>query len=111
MVIVEIEGRSVALTEDGFLCDHRDWSEEVAAVLAAREGMTLTDAHWEIIRFARAYYLRICYLPNMRMFVKAVAQTLGEEKGNSRYLYRLFPKGPLKYACKMAGLPKPPYCI
>lgn len=111
MVILEVEGRSVVLTGDGFLRDHRDWDETVATALAACEGMTLTDAHWEIIRFMRAYYLRAQHLPNMRMFVKAVGQTLGEEKGSSRYLYRLFPKGPLKYACKLAGLPKPPHCI
>lgn len=111
MVILDVGSRSVALTDDGFLCDCRDWDEEIAIALAAREGMTLTEAHWEIIRFVRAYYLRVRHLPNMRMFVKAVAHTLGEEKGNSRYLHRLFPKGPLKYACKMAGLPKPPYCI
>ncbi|GAB6067324.1 sulfurtransferase TusE [Methylothermus subterraneus] len=111
MGMVEVEGRSVALTEEGFLCDYRDWDEAVAVILAAREGMNLTEAHWEILRFARAYYLRFQHLPNMRMFVKAVAQALGEEKGNSRYLYRLFPKGPLKYAFKIAGLPKPPYCL
>lgn len=111
MVILEVEGRSVVLTSDGFLCNHRDWDETVAAALAAREGMILTDAHWEIIRFVRAYYLRVQYLPNMRMFAKAVGQTLGEEKGSSRYLHRLFPRGPLKYACKLAGLPKPPHCI
>lgn len=111
MVILELKERSVALTEDGFLGDPRAWNEDVATALAAREGLTLTDAHWEIIRFVREYYLRVQHLPNMRMFVKAVARTLGEEKGNSRYLYRLFPKGPLKYACMLAGLPKPPHCI
>lgn len=111
MVSLEVKGRSVALTEEGFLRDFRAWDEEVAIALAAREGIGLTEAHWEIIRFMRAYYLRVQHLPNMRMFVKAVANALGEEKGNSRYLHRLFPKGPLKYACKLAGLPKPPHCL
>jgi tRNA 2-thiouridine synthesizing protein E len=45
------------------------------------------------------------------MFVKAVQKEFGEEKGNSRYLHRLFPESPLKYACLIAGLPKPPGCI
>ncbi len=109
--MLDVEGQPVRLTEDGFLCDYQDWNEAVATALAACEGIVLTDAHWEIIRFIRTYYLRVQHLPNMRMFVKAVGQTLGEEKGNSRYLHRLFPKGPLKYACKLAGLPKPPNCI
>lgn len=44
-------------------------------------------------------------------FTKAIARELGEAKGNSRYLHKLFPEGPLKYACKLAGLPKPPTCL
>ncbi len=110
MEVVGRDGR-LALTQDGFLVDYRQWNEQVARELAAREGLELTEAHWEIIRFMRDYYLRLHHLPNMRVFVKAVAQILGEDKGNSRYLHRLFPKGPLKYACKLAGLPRPPHCL
>ena len=51
------------------------------------------------------------HLPNARVFTKAIAVELGEEKGNSRYLHKLFPDGPLKTACKLAGLPKPPTCL
>lgn len=111
MVRLEVNGRSLSLTEDGFLADPQAWDEEVASALAAREGLTLTEAHWEIIHLIRGYYLRYHHLPNMRVFVKAVAQALGSDKGNSRYLHRLFPKGPLKYACKLGGLPKPPHCL
>ncbi len=110
-MVIEINGTPLVLTREGFLADHRQWNEQVAKVLASREGLELTEAHWEVIRFIRDYYLRVEHLPNMRIFVKAVAQALGEDKGNSRYLHRLFPKGPLKYACKLAGLPKPPHCI
>lgn len=111
MVTLKLKEQSIVLTEEGFLHDFRAWDESVAIALARREGLVLSEAHWEIIRFMRAYYLRFQHLPNMRMFVKAVAQTLGHEKGNSGYLHRLFPKGPLYYACKLAGLPKPPYCL
>ncbi len=102
---------SVETTEEGFLRNLHDWNEGVAAQLAAAEGIELDAAHWEIIRFVRAHYLKYGHFPNMRVFVKAVSQVFGEEKGNSRYLHRLFPKGPLKYACKLAGLPKPPHCL
>lgn len=111
MVTLEVNGQTVSLNEEGFLKDWHDWNEAVAEVLAGRDQIALSEAHWEIIRFMRGYYLTYEHFPNMRMFVKAVGQALGEDKGNSRYLHRLFPKGPLKYACKLAGLPKPPYCI
>jgi tRNA 2-thiouridine synthesizing protein E len=56
-------------------------------------------------------YQQFQHLPNARMFVAAIRKQFGEEKGNSRYLQKLFPQGPLKYACKIAGLPKPPTCL
>jgi len=101
----------VAVNDQGFLLDASAWNEQLAMCLAARENIELTDRHWEIIRFIRAYYFEYKHLPNARMFVKAVAKALGEDKGNSRYLHQLFPDGPLKYVCKLAGLPKPPGCL
>jgi tRNA 2-thiouridine synthesizing protein E len=97
--------------EQGFLIRAADWNEQVAQVLADINDISLTAAHWEIINFIRQYYLQYKHLPNARVFAKAIAKTLGEEKANSRYLLRLFPDGPLKYACKLAGLPKPPTCL
>lgn len=101
----------VTLTSEGFLENPADWDERIAAELAGRSGIALTEAHWEIIRFMRGYYLTYRHLPNARMFVKAVQKALGNEKGTSRYLYRLFPDGPLKLSCLIAGVPKPPSCI
>ena len=97
--------------EQGFLIRAADWNEQVAQVLADINDISLTAAHWEIINFIRQYYLQYKHLPNARVFAKAIAKNLGEEKANSRYLLRLFPDGPLKYACKLAGLPKPPTCL
>lgn len=110
-MVIEKAGRVVETTEEGFLVDLLDWDEAVAVQLAAAEGIELDAARWEIVHFVRKHYLAHGHFPNMRVFVKAVAQVLGEEKGNSRYLHRLFPRGPLKYACKLAGLPKPPHCL
>ncbi len=98
-------------TEQGFLVDSADWNEEVAKRLAELNNIPLKDVHWEIILFIRHYYKQFKHLPNARVFTKAIAKALGEEKGNSRYLHKLFPDGPLKYACKLAGLPKPPTCL
>jgi tRNA 2-thiouridine synthesizing protein E len=99
------------LTEQGFLVHFSDWNETIAIELATLNHVTLTPAHWEIVLFMREYYVRFNYLPNTRIFVKAITNQLGIEKGNSRYLQSLFPESPLKYACLLAGLPKPPTCL
>ncbi|MCL2898601.1 sulfurtransferase TusE [Brenneria tiliae] len=109
--MLEFEGRIIETDAQGYLMESADWSEALAAALAEREGIPLTDAHWEVVRFVRAFYLEFNTSPAIRMLVKAMAQKYGEEKGNSRYLYRLFPKGPAKQATKIAGLPKPVKCI
>ncbi len=108
---VNVDGNFYVTNAQGFLVDPSVWNEGLAVRLAAAENIALTAQHWEIIRFIRAYYQNFQHLPNARMFTKAVAKALGEEKGNSRYLHGLFPAGPLKYACKLAGLPKPPGCL
>jgi tRNA 2-thiouridine synthesizing protein E len=98
-------------TEQGFLLDKALWTESIAEQLAAVEGLELTTAHWEILRFIQRFYQEYEYLPNARVFTKAIKNELGAEIGNTRYLLKLFPEGPLKYACKIAGLPKPPSCL
>ena len=109
--VLEVNDSSIATTDQGFLLDMNLWNDQVAERLASLEGIGLTDAHWEILRFIRQFYLEYKYLPNARVFSKAIKNKLGTEKANSRYLLKLFPEGPLKYACKIAGLPKPPSCL
>ncbi|MBR7422577.1 sulfurtransferase TusE [Klebsiella quasipneumoniae] len=105
------EGNEIETGSEGYLKDTTQWSEAMADVIAAQEGITLTVEHWEVVRFVREFYLEFNTSPAIRMLVKAMANKFGEEKGNSRYLYRLFPKGPAKQATKIAGLPKPVKCI
>lgn len=106
-----LDGAKLETTDDGFLRDASLWNRGIADQLAAREAIDLSEAHWEILLFIREYYRQYQHLPNARMFVTAIRKQLGEDKGNSRYLQKLFPQGPLKYACKIAGLPKPPTCL
>ena len=108
---LEVNGSRIATTDQGFLLDMYLWNEQVAERLASLEGIALTDAHWEILHFIRWFYQEYHYLPNARVFSKAIKNKLGAEKANSRYLLKLFPQGPLKYACKIAGIPKPPSCL
>lgn len=96
---------------EGFLCDLKDWSPEVAVYLAQKEGINLTEAHWEIIRLIRKFYEEFDLSPAMRPLVKYAALHLGSEKGKSIYLTQLFPPSPAKIAAKLAGLPKPANCL
>lgn len=101
----------VALDPEGYLVDLDDWSPEVAAALAAEEGRTLTDEHWEVITVLRDFYARFETAPAMRALVKAVGQALGPDKGRSLHLMKLFPDSPAKVGARLAGLPKPANCL
>lgn len=105
------EGREIATDAQGYLLNVQDWQESMIQLLAEQEEISLTEQHLEVIRFVREFYLEFNTSPAIRMLVKAITQKYGEERGNSRYLYRLFPKGPAKQATKLAGLPKPVRCI
>lgn len=105
------EGKEIETDTEGYLKESSQWSESLAVVIAENEGISLLPEHWEVVRFVRDFYLEFNTSPAIRMLVKAMANKFGEEKGNSRYLYRLFPKGPAKQATKIAGLPKPVKCI
>ncbi|WP_421681502.1 TusE/DsrC/DsvC family sulfur relay protein [Stutzerimonas urumqiensis] len=105
------DGRAIALDPDGYLCRLDDWSEAVAQWLAEREGIQLTEAHWEILRLLRGFYAEFQLAPATRPLIRYVAQQLGPEKGNSLYLNRLFNGTPAKLAAKLAGLPKPSNCL
>lgn len=101
-----------ARNNEGFLEDARAWSPEIAAIIAGEDGIRLTDNHWEIIRFLRNFYEQHeISPPSNRLFVKAVKEAFGEEKGNSIYLMQLFPGTPAKTACRIAGLPRPTNCL
>ncbi|WP_104204174.1 TusE/DsrC/DsvC family sulfur relay protein [Billgrantia saliphila] len=106
-----VEGREVALDPEGYLVNLADWSAEVARAMASEEGRELTDEHWEVIAVIRDFYARYEASPAMRPLVKAVAQSLGAEKGRSLHLMKLFPDSPAKEAARLAGLPKPTNCL
>ncbi|WP_392561790.1 TusE/DsrC/DsvC family sulfur relay protein [Orbus sturtevantii] len=103
--------KTIATDESGYLKNWQDWSPELIAELAKQESIELTHDHLEVIYFVRDFYLEYKTSPAIRALVKSIEKKLGSEKGNSRYLYRLFPAGPAKQATKLAGLPKPVKCI
>ena len=97
--------------EEGFLVDLNDWTKDIALEMAKLEELELTDEHWDVLNFLREYYDEYQIAPAVRVLTKAIAKKMGKDKGNSKYLYSLFPYGPGKQGCKFAGLPKPTGCI
>lgn len=107
----ELNGKTYETDEDGYLLNLDDWDKEVANFLAQQEGVDMTDAHWEVVDFLREYYDEYKIAPMIRILTKAIGKKLGPDKGNTKYLYELYPGGPAKQACKIAGLPKPTGCV
>ena len=99
----------IKLDSDGFLADPTQWSPAVAEGLAAHDGVELCDDHWWLIHFVRDYHGRYGNPPLMRVVVAAMRER--RDSASSRDLYRLFPDGPVRLACKYGGLPKPAWCI
>ena len=107
----ELNGRTYETDEEGYLVNLGDWNEDVAAFLAKQEKVDMAENHWEVVNFLREYYNDYQIAPAVRVLTKAIGKKLGADKGNSKYLYELFPYGPAKQACKIAGRPKPTGCI
>ena len=107
----EFNGQSFETDEEGYITDISLWSEGLADLIAEDESIKMTDEHWEVVNFLREYYEEYQVAPAVRVLTKAIKKKLGADKGNSGYLYELFPYGPAKQACKIAGLPKPTGCV
>jgi len=101
----QLAGRDIDIDEDGFIQDPDVWDEALASALAETEGVSdMTEAHWNIVNYLRNYYLEFGVAPMIRKLVK-------ETKTPLKQIYELFPSGPAKGACKVAGLPKPTGCV
>lgn len=105
MSIVDIKGIQVEIDEDGFIIDPAVWNEDIVFHFAKEEHVDeLTEKHWKVINYLRDYYQKFGIAPMIRKLCKDTGFTLKE-------IYELFPSGPAKGACKLAGLPKPTGCV
>ena len=107
----EVNGKSFESDEEGYLVDIASWNEELANLIAKDEEIDMTEEHWEVVNFLRDYYNEYQIAPAVRVLIKAIKKKMGAEKGSNKYMYELFPYGPAKQACKIAGLPKPTGCV
>jgi tRNA 2-thiouridine synthesizing protein E len=99
-----INGVDLETDAEGYLLEP-DFSDEAVQVIAAAEGITLTDGHWEVINYMRDQFREEGHTPNFRNMLKGFSEI--REGTDSKYLYDLFPLGPAKQAAKVAGLPQP----
>ncbi len=105
MAVIELSGTQIEVDEDGFIQDPALWTEALAAVIAETEEVDeLTDEHWVVINYLREYYQEFGIAPMIRKLCKKTGFKL-------KHIYQLFPSGPAKGACKIAGLPKPTGCV
>ena len=105
MPVIALEGIEVDVDEDGFIQDPDVWTEALAAAIAKTEDVEeLTEDHWIVINYLRNYYQEFGIAPMIRKLCKQTGFKLN-------YIYELFPSGPAKGACKIAGLPKPTGCV
>ena len=101
----ELKNTTIELDSEGFLADMNEWNEEIASELAREEGIgDLNEGHWKVIHYMRDEYREKGEAPTIRRLTK-------ESGVSTKELYQLFPKGPLKKAARIAGIPKPKGCI
>jgi len=102
---IAIGGQKFVVDEEGFLQQPELWDDEVARLFATTEGITeMNEQQWALVRFIRAYWLEHRTAPMIRTLCQAT-------NVNLRTIFKLFPSGPAKGACKVAGLPKPEGCV
>ncbi len=107
----QMNGIMVEHDEEGYIQELDKWSKDLASLIAQEEKIDMTEEHWEVVDFLRDYYEEYQIAHAVRVLIKQIKKSMGKEKGNNKYLYTLFPYGPAKQACKLAGLPKPTGCV
>ncbi|MGZ8704253.1 MAG: TusE/DsrC/DsvC family sulfur relay protein [Aeromicrobium sp.] len=104
MPVTTLDGHEIHVNDEGFLTDHTEWNDALAAVLATQIGITLTDEHWKVIRFLRADFEEKGETPTLRRVSTVGGMGIKE-------LFALFPQKPAKKMAYIAGLPKPHGCV
>ena len=106
-----VNGTTVEHDKEASPTDINTWTQDIALEIAKAQNLEMTDERWEVVNFRRNYYDEYQVAPAIRVLTKALAKTMGPEKSSNKYLYELFPYGPAKQACMIAGLPKPTGCV
>ncbi len=101
----QLGGQEIEIDEDGFIQEPEKWDKAVAEDIAkTEEAYPMGEDHWKLVNYLRDYYVKYEIAPPVRMLTKQTGIDL-------KKIYQLFPSGPAKGACKVAGLPKPTGCV
>ena len=100
-----INGVERDVDDENFLLE-ADFSDEAVEVIAAADGVTLTDDHWQVIQYLRDKYRDDGHTPNFRNMTKELDELLPGQDWK-KTLYDLFPQQPARQAARIAGLTKP----
>jgi TusE/DsrC/DsvC family sulfur relay protein len=105
MAKTNLGGTEIEIDEDGFIQEPDKWNNAMAEDIAKLENaFPMGEDHWKIVNYLRDYYVKFEIAPPIRMLCKQTGLDL-------KKIYQLFPSGPAKGACKIAGLPKPTGCV
>jgi tRNA 2-thiouridine synthesizing protein E len=108
---IDFAGETIVLYPSGNLAQPEQWSHGLANVLAEREGISLSDDHWLVIRYLRKFYFHYGITPMVKLLIHFMQDELGKTNVDQEEMYRLFPKGPARQGSRVAGLPDPQGCI
>jgi tRNA 2-thiouridine synthesizing protein E len=102
---IDVGNATVETDTEGYLLRLTDWSQDFARALARQEGLELTPAHWEVIRFLRDYYFEHGVQAQVRVMIRHFSEAWGPERGSNHNLHEMFPRGgPQKQGNRLAGL-------
>jgi len=105
--VVRVGDRLIETDAEGYLSNLDAWSEGFADALAREEGLVLTPAHWEVIRFLREYWQQRGVQAQVRAMIREFSARWGPERGSNHHLHEMFPiGGPQKQGNRLAGLMK-----
>ena len=105
MANIEFNNKTYEMDGDGFMVHPEEWNKELAAEIAKADGITeMTENHWKVVDCIRANYEE----KGIALMVRTICKTANLKLKD---IYELFPLGPARGACRVAGLPKPEGCV
>ena len=113
MASFEFNGKVIETDDEGYLQNLDNWNKEMAVYIAKKEGIELTEKHWELINWIREYFAKFQVAPAIKSLIKEVQklENIEDKKEANKFIYELFPDGPAKQLAMIAGLPKPTGCV
>jgi tRNA 2-thiouridine synthesizing protein E len=105
--MLQVNGREIAVDDEGFLLNPDDWNMDVARHIARDLNIEMTEQHYDVVHFVRNYYEQNQVVPEARTCLQTLGAELGKDVVTRKFLYQLFPYGYGQQACKIAGMRKP----